>query len=120
MSSGTDYLGNNTLVTVASGHLVSHPYLALLGDIHLGKPYNACRQLISNGYIVPLSLIYTVYLLEFNDVVMKKLFDAVVLFLVRRPLVGIDIQKINLLKLLKREFGSFWDNINIQIIFHSL
>jgi hypothetical protein len=36
MSSCADNLGYDTLVTVASGHLVSYADLTLLGDIDLG------------------------------------------------------------------------------------
>src|SRR5690606_23261510 len=103
---------------MAPGHLVTNPDLALLGDIDLGQPDNACGQLIADGDVVPLPLIDTVNLLVLDHIVVKELLDAVILLLVIGPLVGINIKVINLLELLEGELSTLGDNVYVEIILH--
>jgi len=105
---------------MAPGHLVANPYLALLGDIYLGKPDNTCGKLITDGNVVPPPLIDTVNLLVLDHIVVKKLLNAVILLLVSGPLVGIDVHVINLLELLEGELCTLGDNVYIEIILYSL
>ncbi len=114
------YFGYDTLVSVPAGHLVTNPDLALLGKIDLGKPYDTCGQLITDGDVIPLSLVNTVNLLELDNIVVKQLLDAVVLLLVSSPFIGIDIQVIDLLQLLEGELGSLGYYVNVEIILHTL
>ena len=51
---------------------------------------------------------------------MKELLYVVVLLLVGGPLIRVNIQKINFLKLFKSEFAALWYHIHIEIIFHTL
>ena len=44
-----DDLGDDTLVTVTTGHLVTHTQFALVGNIDLGHLDNAVGQLVADG-----------------------------------------------------------------------
>jgi hypothetical protein len=48
-------LGNNSLVSVASRHLVAFHHLSLLGDVAANELVNACRQFVS-GLSLKLSI----------------------------------------------------------------
>src|SRR5450759_1357961 len=114
------YPGNNTFVTMTTGHFISDFNLTLLSYIYFGKTYNTSRQFISDSDIIFLAFVNAINLLIFNYIVMEQLFDTVIFLFIGSPFIRIGIQKINFLKLFQSELTSFRNYINIQIIFNPL
>ena len=65
--------GHDTLVAVASGHLVAHLQLTLLGDIDLGHLDDArLREFVAVGDVVLLTLDRGIGLLPFDRIVVDR------------------------------------------------
>ena len=81
----TDNLGDNTLVTVTSGHLITHLQLALLGDDDFGHLHDACGQFVSYTDRELSAAVYTCYVADLNLVVVQQVVDEFILLIVCGP-----------------------------------
>ena len=64
-------LGNDTLVTVATGHFISHFKLALHSEVNLGQLQYACGEFITDRDIKLLALVTAEFFVELDIVVMQ-------------------------------------------------
>ena len=85
--------GHDTLVAVASRHLVAHLQLALLGDIDLGHLDHArLGEFVAVGEVVFLTLDRGIGLLPFDRIVVDRLLYQRIEVAVARPLAGPQVQ----------------------------
>ncbi len=78
-------LGYDTLVTMATCHLVTHADLTTLGNIHLGHLDDTIGQFISDSEVEFLTLELCIQLLEFLKIVHHTLANQSILMLVSSP-----------------------------------
>ena len=68
-------LRHDTLVSVTTGHFVTHLDLTFLGDVDLRNLHNAGRQLVAHGEVELLSPKLRIQLLVFLEVIHDQLLD---------------------------------------------
>ena len=116
----TDNFGNNTLVTVTTGHLVTNANLTFLGNVNLGHLDDTARQFIAdgNGELLALQLgIHDVVLLEVVD---DELTDEHVGVLVIGPIAKFNGSPIDGFEEGLAELSTLGDNLCADIILNAL
>lgn len=85
--------GDDTLVTMAAGHLVTHLQLTLLGDVDLGHLDNAgLRELVTVGDVVLLAFDDGIGLLPLDGIIINGSFDQRIGMGIARPLARAEVQ----------------------------
>ena len=85
--------GDDTLVTVAAGHLVTHLQLTLLGDVNLGHLDHAgLRKFVTVGDVVLLALDDGIGLLPLDGIIINGSFDQRIGMGIARPLARAEVQ----------------------------
>ena len=88
-----DNLRHDTLVTVTTGHLVTHLQLALLGDVDLRHLDDTrLRQLVAVGQVVLLALDGRVGLLPLDGIIVNRGLDERVDVRIARPLARTEVE----------------------------
>ena len=65
-------LGNNTFITMSSGHFVAHSDFSLLGNVNFCKLHNAIRKFVTDFDFVESPLAFCRFFLICNTVIVDK------------------------------------------------
>ena len=98
---------------MTSGHLVTDSDLPLLGDIDLGDLHNAVRKLVTDLYLVHLSLALGLSHLVGQAVVVDEFLDEQVGVLIGGPVAGVDVLEVNGLQFLNADLLALGDDLDI-------
>ena len=115
-----DNLGNNTLVTVTTSHLITDTNLTLLGYVNLGHLDDAAGQFVanSNGKLLTLELsIHDVVLLEVID---DELTNEHIGVLIVGPVAKFNGSPVNGFEEGLAELSTLGDNLCADIILNAL
>ena len=117
----THNLGDNSLVTVTAGHLITHLELALLGDDYFGHFHDACRQFVSNADGELLTAVYPHNVANLNLVVMQQCIHQSVSVVVGSPGTPREVGVVNHgVERLEGVFSAFRNNVFIEVVDHAL
>ena len=112
--------GHDALVSVATGHLVPHLQLALVGDEDLGQLHDARGELVPDGHLELLPLEGAEQVVVLQVVVVDHTLDQGVVALVAGPAVGVDDAEVQRLKGTLRELHALLDLHLLVVVLHAL
>ena len=98
-----DDLGNDTLVTVTTGHLITYADLTTLCDIDLGHLDDTVGQLVTDGEVELIALELRIHLLIFRDIIEDTLRYKLVLMLIVGPFLEEHREEVDLVEALLGE-----------------
>ena len=103
----------DTLVTMASGHLVTDSDLSLLCDIDFGKLHHSVRKIVSDLDLVALSLAFRCQSLVGEAIVVDEFLDQSVGLFVTGPFSCVDIEIVDASELVNGELLAFGYDFNV-------
>ena len=107
---------NDTLVTVAAGHLITHLQLTLGCEINLGELQYTCRQLITDREVELLTLVAAELLVKLDVVVVQQLVDHIIRSLLACPGQRVYGRVINRAERLRVELAALADHRLTKIV----
>ena len=115
----THYAGNDTLVTVTSGHLVTDTDLTLLGNVNFSHLNDTGRQFVANGNGKFLTFQFSIQFFILLDEVHYQSTDQRVGMFILRPAAQLDGSEVQIAKIGSMETGTLRNNIGSHIILHA-
>ncbi len=116
----TYHTRHDTLVTVATCHLVTHTDLTLLGDVDLGHLHDARGELVTDGEVEFLAAQLAVNLLRLAHVVGDKLTHHAVHALVGSPVRDVNCLVVDVAEVHVVESAALRNDVGTDIVFHAL
>ena len=114
-----NHLGNNTLVTVATCHLVSNTNLTFLSDVNLCHLDDARWEFIANSEGKLLALEFCIKKLVFLEIVDDELTNQRVGVLVVCPTTELNRSIVENFKCWSNELGAFWYDFSTEAVLHT-